>query len=416
MPYDDAFYPPPSQSPKPLPAIIKPNSMNKLFIVILSLNITIAFGQSKPETYRFSKDILSQIDKDTVAWKYQIGATGLSFSGYYREALQIWDKNGVRKLKNTEEDSLYFTSSNKVNAKDYVIEQSKNTQIIIINEAHHVPKHRTFTKSLLKELYDNGYRYLGLEALFDSTINKRKFPVIETGYYTKEPEFGNLISEALKIGFTLFKYEASEGKNGKEREIEQAANIQKYMESNPKGKVLIHCGYAHAYENDYPAWGKAMAGRLKENMKIDPLTIDQTKFLESLDIDNNHLFFWLNKAKEPIVLMDKNGQVFNRKNETTQTDIVIIHPQTDYINNRPDWLLKGKKRYIIPISKIQKHQPLLILAYRNNEFENNGIPTDILEIIDNKTPSELYLTNGVYTIVIKDANYNIINKYNIEIK
>src|SRR5690606_17379848 len=162
--------------------------------------ISSVFGQSNPEIYRFSKDILSQIDNDTVAWKYQIGATELSFSGYYREVLQIWDKNGVRKPKTTVEDSLYFIKSRQVNAKDYIIEQSKNAQIIIINEAHHIPKHRAFTKSLLKKLYDNGYRYLGLEALFDSTINERKYPVIETGYYTKEPEFGNLITEALKVG------------------------------------------------------------------------------------------------------------------------------------------------------------------------------------------------------------------------
>lgn len=390
--------------------------MYKLLTVILSLNTIVSFGQSNPESYRFSKDILSHIDKDTVAWKYQIGATELSFSGYYRDVLQIWEKNGVRKPKITEEDSLYFTRSKKVNAKDYIIEQSKNAQIIIINEAHHIPKHRTFTKSLLKELFDNGYRYLGLEALFDSTINERKYPVIETGYYTKEPEFGNLISEALKIGFTLFSYEASEGKNGKEREIEQAKNIQKFIESNPMGKVLIHCGYAHAYENDYPAWGKAMAGRLKENMNIDPLTIDQTMFLEKSDAENNHLSIKLNKTNEPIILIDESGKIFNGINEIKQTDIVIIHPQTDYINNRPDWLSNGRKGYNIPHSKIEKHQPLLILAYRNNEFENKGIPTDIIEITENKTPSELYLTRGIYTIVMKDENYNIINKYNIEIK
>ena len=66
---------------------------------------------------------------------------------------------------------------------------------------------------------------------------------------------------------------------GMRREIEQAENIQKFIERNLLGKVLIHCGYAHAYEYDYPAWGKAMAGRLKDIMKIDPLTIDQTMYL-----------------------------------------------------------------------------------------------------------------------------------------
>lgn len=390
--------------------------MNKIFTFALLFSISSVFGQSNPEIYRFSKDILSKIENDTTAWKYQIGATELSFSGYYREVLQIWDKNGVRKSSITTEDSLYFIRSSQVNAKDYILEQSKNAQIIIINEAHHIPQHRTFTKSLLKELYDNGYRYLGLEALFDSTINVSKYPVIETGYYTKEPEFGNFITEALKVGFILFSYEASEGKNGKEREIEQAENIQKFIENHPAGKVLIHCGYAHVYENDYPAWGKAMAGRLKDNMKIDPLTIDQTMFLERSDAKNNHFLIKLNKTKEPIILIDENGKVFNGLNDIKQTDIVIIHPPTDYINNRPDWLMHGRKEYTIPLSKIKKHPPLLILAYRNNEFENNGIPTDIIEITDNSTPSKLYLTNGTYTIVMKDKNYTILNKYSIQIK
>lgn len=390
--------------------------MNKIITIIFCLKAIIGFGQESSENYKFSKDIISQIDKDTVAWKYQTGATELSFSGYYQEVLRIWDKNGVRKPKTTEEDSLFFINSKKVNAKDYIIEQSKNAQILIINEAHHIPKHRTFTKSLLKDLYDNGYRYLGLEALFESSINDRKYPIIESGYYTKEPEFGNLISEALKIGYTLFSYEASKGKNGKEREIEQAENIQKFIESVPKAKVLIHCGYAHAFENEYPSWGKAMAGRLKDNTNIDPFTIDQRMFLERSDKENNHLFIKLNDTTEPIVLIDKDGQVFNGNKEIRQTDIVIIHPETKYIDNRPDWLQNGKESYTIPSNKIKNSSPLLLLAYRENEFENNGVPTDIIEINDNKTSKKLYLTKGNYTIVTKDKNYNIIEKYKVEIK
>ncbi|MCA4782697.1 hypothetical protein IF125_10595 [Empedobacter stercoris] len=390
--------------------------MNKFITIVFCLNSLISFGQTNSENYRFSNDILSQIDNDTVAWKYQTGASELSFNGYYAEVLKIWDKNGVRKPKTTNKDSLYYINSKKVNAKDYIIEQSKNSQIVIINEAHHIPKHRTFTKSLLKDLYDNGYRYLGLEALFDSTINERKFPIIESGYYTKEPEFGNLISEALKIGYTLFSYEASEGKNGKEREIEQAENIQKFIESVPNAKILIHCGYAHAFENEYPSWGKAMAGRLKDNTNIDPFTIDQTMFLERSDKENNHLFIKLNDTTEPIVLIDKDGQVFNGNKEIRQTDIVIIHPETKYIDNRPDWLQNGKESYTIPSNKIKNSSPLLLLAYRENEFENNGVPTDIIEINDNKPSKKLYLTKGNYTIVIKDKNYNIIEKYKVEIK
>lgn len=41
--------------------------------------------------------------------------------------------------------------------------------------------------------------------------------------------------------------------------------------------------------------------------------------------------------------------IFLGKNEIKQTDIVIIHPQTDYINNRPSRLSSERKRYIIPL-------------------------------------------------------------------
>lgn len=390
--------------------------MNRIITIIFCLNTLISFGQEKSENYKFSKDILYQIDNDTVAWRYQTGATELSFNGYYKEALEYWDKNGFRKPKTTKQDSLYFINSTKINAKEYIIAQSKNNQIIIINEAHHIPKHRTFTRSLLKDLYDNGYRYLGLEALFDSGINERKFPITDSGYYTKEPEFGTMIYEALQIGYTLFSYEASAGKNGKEREIEQAQNIQKFMENNPSGKVLIHCGYAHAFENEYQPWGKAMAGRLKNNTNIDPFTIDQTMILERSEDENNHLFINLNTEKEPIVLLNEEGELFNGKNENRQTDIVIIHPKTEYINSRPDWLLRGKEKYIIPTKKIKNNYPILALAYRNKEAENDGIPVDIIEIINHKSPKELYLASGTYTIILKNANYETLEKYNIEIK
>lgn len=63
--------------------------MNQLITAIFILSLSIAFGQSNPDTYKFSEDILVQIEKDTVAWKYQTGATDLSFGGYYQEVLQI---------------------------------------------------------------------------------------------------------------------------------------------------------------------------------------------------------------------------------------------------------------------------------------------------------------------------------------
>ncbi|MBX9449468.1 MAG: hypothetical protein KL787_07025 [Taibaiella sp.] len=246
-------------------------------------------------------------------------------------------------------------------------------------------------------------------------INESGVLTIESGYYTQEPEFGNLVSEALRLGYTIFGYEASEGKNGKDREIEQAENIQKFIEHAPKGKIIIHCGYAHAFENGYPAWGKAMAGRLKENLKIDPFTIDQTMFLEKSDDQYEHEFIKLNTTNYPVVLADQHDRIYNGSNEVKQTDIVVIHPKTQFMDSRPDWVGKGNYRYTIPDSGISQY-PVLILAYRAGEFDKNGIPSDVIEVTGRDSGKSLFLAKGKYEIVLKNKNYNIMDKYEIEVK
>ena len=398
--------------------------MNKTkFLSILFFLITAnVVAQSEKFEYRFSIDIENVIEKDTVPWKYQIGASEYSFVGNYKKTRETWDKNGVGIPKITKEDSLYFIGFTPVNAREYIIEHSKNEQIIIINEAHTFPNHRIFTHSLLQELYENGYRYLGLEALVetqDTLINERKYPIIESGYYTKEPEFGNFIYTALKIGFTLFGYDYGYERGGKEREIAQARNIANFMEQNPHGKVLIHCGHAHVIEGalNNPTWEKAMAERLKEYTQINPFTIDQTQFAEKSERKYNHPYIAMVNKEFPVVLIDENGNLFNGKKGNDQVDIRIIHPETQYVNNRPNWLLSvgTKKEYHIENSKITQY-PLLVLVYRENEFENNGVPADIIEVFENEKNPSLILDKGNYDIIMKDLNYSIINRFEIKIE
>lgn len=384
-----------------------------------------AVAQSEKEVYKFSIHIEKAMEKDTVpSMKYQMGAFEYSFVGNYKKTQETWDKfTGFRKPTITKEDSLYFIGFMPVCARDYIVERSKDEQIIIINEAHTNPNHRTFTSSLLQGLYDNGYRYLGLEALFDrgdTLINERKYPIIESGYYTKEPEFGNFIYTALQIGFTLFGYDYDWERGGKEREIAQARNIVNYIENNPPAKVLIHCGHDHVTEGtpNIASWEKAMAGRLKEYTQIDPFTIDQTRYAESSDKEYNHSYIAVVNKDFPVVLINENGNLFNMVGRNSdKVDCIIIHPETQYVNNRPHWVLSedGRKGYHIEKSKIVQY-PLLVLAYRKNEFDNNGIPTDVIEIVDNEIIPSLILGEGDYEIIIKDRDYNIIDRYDVKMK
>lgn len=130
-----------------------------LLLILISINLK---AQSKNENYKFKEDISIKLEKDTVPWKYQSAAVDFSITGNYRKALQTWDMQGANKAILSANDSLYFNKFRATNAKDYIIKRSKKEKLIIINEAHNNSRHRVFTTSLLKDLYKNGYRYLGI--------------------------------------------------------------------------------------------------------------------------------------------------------------------------------------------------------------------------------------------------------------
>lgn len=395
-------------------------TLSALFI-FLSFNAKL-HAQLNKENYKFSEDIESYMEKDTVPWRFQYGATYYSISGNYKKALQTWDKAIGTKVKTiTAKDSVYFKEFKPKDAKEYILNRSKNEKVIIINEAHNNSRHRVFTTSLLKGLYKNGYRFLGMEMLSDSTINQRKFPNLDSGtLYIHESQSANLVKEALAIGFTLFSYEYTyvKGKTGKDREREEAENIAKVIAKNPDAKFLIHCGYDHLNEENpgIKEWEKAMAGRLKDLIGIDPFTIDQIPGSEKGVPEFNTPYIKMTNSKTPVIMVNAEGKIYNGEIENTRADCSIIFPVSTYTNERPDWLkLEGRKIFHIPTNTISEF-PVLVLAYRKNEFEQSGIPADVTEISNKNQTSDLILDKGDYRILVKDKNYKIIQDYKQTIK
>lgn len=361
--------------------------------------------------YQFSSEIEDKVAKDTVPWKYQLSASDYAAKGDYKNALKHWDL--AMSGRDVSIDTAYVNSITqiytKAKATDYIVEQAKKHQVVIINEAHQSSFHRMFTRSLLQELYDNGYRNLGLEALgngvyLDSLLNTRKYPTQKTGYYTKDPQFGNLIREALDIGYTLFAYENTGNQNGKFREIAQAENIKKVMNAKPNEKFLIHCGFDHASEGYHRSWEKAMAERLKEYTGIDPLTINQVAYSERGNTKFNRPLLKAMDIKEPTVLVDKKQKAFQYKRRKTYTDIAVFHPNTQYINERPNWLFNDKNKEIsITLNDLEIEFPVMLLAYKQGEKINSAVPYDITEINSKEEACYLGLQKGNYTIVVTNG-------------
>lgn len=359
-------------------------------------------SQEPPPSYQFTADIDQAPLADTSSYAFERAAWEYAHVGEYEKAIWAFDQIAEGYPTLSDEQKARFLSFQPTPAYNFIMHQAEQEKIIMINEAHHQPRHRVFTTSLLRGLYQKGYRFLGLEALGyeDSLLNERKYPLLTSGYYVGEPQLGNLVREALAIGYEVFPYETSDFSNGKEREIQQARNIQQWVEAHPDGKFLIHCGFDHINESDVPSWGKAMAGRVKEYTNIDPFTINQEILTERYLREKENPFFQLvDTLSEPSVFVKGDGSLFRGNEGDNRYDVRLFHPRTTYVNGRPRWLLMNEQRkiYMIDPKKITIDYPVLVKAYRPGE-EDKAVPIDVIEIGSYSDQKALVLPEGGYTL------------------
>lgn len=393
-----------------------------LLLITVTLALTpVVYSQndlSKLFDTKFSYEIENELKNNKL--RESSASYYYTYIGEYEKALMTYEVPlawGLDSLSHA--DSLAFKKYHPINAYDYLADRTKNEQIVIISEAHQKPQHRVFTLNLLESLYKNGFRYLGLETLtpnivdstqnlMDTLLNKRGYPLNNgiTGYYTREPQMGNLVRKALDLGFELFAYEAMPRKE--ERDLQQAHNIEKFLAKHPNQKIVIHCGWYHAIESNYPKRRKDhyLAYHLKKLTGIDPLTIYQDALSEKY-LYKESPYYHLTKANEVSILIDDNGHVFNGKEDAVHNfDILVYHPRTKYVNNRPNWLfgIKGNKFVEIEKGKIAVDKyPILAKAYLANE-EYRTTPVDIIELDSFEEPEKLVLKKGVYRIVLIDKD------------
>ncbi len=366
--------------------------------------------------YKLNSEIETELAKSSVAWKHQISASEYAKKGDYRAALSQWDLamgTQIRNFTKSQIDSIN-TKYKRIDASEYIIKEAKKNRLVIINEAHHNSFHRVFTKSLLKELFANGYKFIGFEALsytedLDSLQHIRKYPSQKTGYYVKDPQFGNLMRAAIEIGFNIFSYETTNEKsNGKSREIDQAKNIQKIIDANPNEKFVIHCGFDHVLEGTHRSWEKAMAERLKEYTGINPLTINQVAFSEKSKPEFNSPMLKAMNVQKSSVFVDNNNNPFRYERDQSYTDIAVFHPNTTYIDHRPNWLFDyGNKNVPINLSEVSIEFPVMVLAFNKVEDIDLAVPVDITEVQNRTESCHLGLKEGTYNIVITNGKKSV---------
>jgi len=359
--------------------------------------------------YDFTEDILSNSDLKLTAGgpagkMMQDKCWRLSYINDYKNTLACWDSIMHPAYSFTTAYSLYFLKFKPVPAKNYILQRAKSERIIIINEAHQQPMHRVFTESLLAELYKEGYRYFGAEAISesDSLLNERKYPTLQTGGYIQQPQYGNLIRTALALGFYVFAYDTMAGIE--QREAGEARNIKKILDKDPSAKIVIHCGFDHLAKTELPGFGKPMAMRLKDLTGIEPFCIDQTKFTESSGLSfDNPLYKTLN-LNYYAVFVDSSGKLFNDPRGQNQYDVRVYHPRSVYMNGRPNWYFENGRAPFLFTEDIKVGYPCLLFAYPVNEDPTMAVPADVVELHSSDDKTALALAHGTYIIVARNRN------------
>ncbi len=254
-------------------------------------------------------------------------------------------------------DTLFLTS--KALKNNFVIEKiadlSKNTRVVMLNENHWCPKNRIFATKLLKPLKDAGYTHLALEALYekqDSLLNKPKsFLTMNSGYYTREPFFGNLIRKAKDLGFKIIGYENFNQVIS--REQGEAENIKKILDNNPSDKVFVYAGFDHIYEESNSKGVRRMASFFKEKSGINPLTIDQVNIVsdtkDELTMAPYNTLIDIDKLWRPVDYFVVNNMKDDLKEIYTSDELFEIKLIDDFL-------------------LLNKNKDLLISIYKEEEF------------------------------------------------
>jgi hypothetical protein len=309
-------------------------------------------------------------------------------------------------------------------AVDAIVRAAKSRQIVILNEAHHVARHRAFATRLALELRKLGFKYLAIETLTaDSNaagLMQRRYPKFgdEDGWYSNEPVFGDFIRRSLDAGYLLVAYERSRrGLTAPQdpysqvdsREEAQANNLARVLAQDPKARMFVYVGHGHVNKGIEEIYGKPlamMAERLRAKTGIDPLCIDQTRFVEPLPGTRNRglvdaLFH--SRAEESLVLVSQNapGEFFT--SDRTKTEMTVFHRPTTIVKGRPDWLaMNGYRRpRPIPAKLLPRSGRRLIQAFYAAE-PADAVPVDQVLVTAGETVPAFMLPKGKFRFAFEE--------------
>lgn len=302
-------------------------------------------------------------------------------------------------------------SASAEDAIEAIVREARKRQIVILNEAHHVPVHRVFAAKLARELRKAGFTYLTAEA-FSLDIQLHPKAVSRSmGYYVMEPMYAGFVRSALRDGWSFVGYDHHPGDvnpNDRERlrEIGAAKNIvEKIFAKDPKAKVFMYVGYGHAMkmqETKPDAW-KSVATLLRDTLGTEPLTIDQATMYGRGDPRVEHPQYRAAMQRfapsMAIVLKAATGGYATVGLKPGSFDMQVFHPDETMHgpHGRPLWMERqaGLRPRPVPADLIPAGGRRLIQAFHAGDGAG-AVPADQVMVEAGKPAPALILPEGQF--------------------
>jgi hypothetical protein len=284
-----------------------------------------------------------------------------------------------------------------------IVRRARDTQVVIVNEAHDAPRDREFIADIAAALRPLGFGTYAAET-FSDTVERTgpTYPRTTDGTYSQEPVFGDLLRRARALGYAFVPYEVATTSLAKrdapptaveiradvgQREEAEANNlVARIFAVDPHARVLIHVGSAHALETAQrssdgaeAAW---MALRLKQKTGIDPLTISQTSFGPFGD---RAVLCGTGAEGEPL---------------DASFDMRVMQPATSFEQGRPTWRMALGQRLIGVPAALKKPLERIIVEARRASEPDDAVPMDCI-MMDPGEDLPLLLPPGSYAVRAK---------------
>ncbi|MEO8672039.1 MAG: hypothetical protein ABI411_12050 [Tahibacter sp.] len=368
------------------------------------------------------RDAWQQSDGQLRFFIAQAIATADSELGLYQEALTD-HPSAAPQTRGT--PSAYPDGDNYVcePAAAAIAELARDRRLVVVNEAHHVGESRWLSLELLPQLRALGYTHFAAESLDprDRKLAARGYPVHASGYYVREPLYGEMVRRALQLGFQVVAYESDRrDASPEQREADQTDNLYNAVFAhNPAARLFVHAGYAHAHKKTGYLWNiKPMAQQLGERIGSAALSIDQSVLRPAAPGHQYGAYPLLvdeYTPRVPSVLRErKTRQLWSL--EPDYYDVSVILPQGRLEQGRPDWLnLDGARTAsVIPSGLCAGALPCLIEARRAGE-PTIAIPSDRWTQRSGPLRALLYLPPGDYRLRASNANGALLGERDLQV-